>query len=74
MGDVAEASSARVPGARLHVAAKNGRQVAISAPVGLFSGGTQRTRVGDRRAGEDEAVVRIGAVRTGAKPKSISVS
>ncbi len=34
------------------VATRNGRQVLISAGVGLFSGGTQRTRVGDRRIDE----------------------
>ncbi len=48
------------------VADRNCRQVLISAVVGLFSGGTQRTALRYRRIGERQPVVRtrrVGALR-----------
>ena len=44
------------------VAARNGRQVPISAGVGLFSGGTQRTALVIMQSRSVEAVGRVGAI------------
>ena len=74
MGDAAEADDGAEPGQRARRAARNGRQVAISAGVGLFCGGTQRTAFETMQSVSASPSAGSAAKRPLAKPNRVSVA
>ena len=66
--------TARSRGSAAIRAARNGRQVAISAGVGLFCGGTQRTAFDTRQSASTSPSSGSAANRPFAKPNRASVA
>ena len=67
-------TTARSRGSAAMRATRNGRQVAISAGVGLFCGGTQRTALETRQSVSASPSAGSAAKRPLAKPNLVSVA